>query len=230
MRDGQAGYAPCARDGALRAHASMTAARPLVEANGRAYKRAIWAIAGGILIFAVLQCLWALSLGSRQLLKHGLDWAYDVVLYGIAAFVFDRGIRAERLSALAIAVILGIGGLHTLYDLWDKIVDPRPIEPLTIGFSTGSAIVIAFLVLGALWRFRQNPNPLIQATWYTSRNDAISTTLFSLLFLVTRLAPMRGPEYALDVVGVVISFQASWAIVRADLRDRRTDPPAVVSN
>jgi hypothetical protein len=30
-------------------------------------------------VFATLQCLWALSLGSRQLLKDGLDWAYDVV-------------------------------------------------------------------------------------------------------------------------------------------------------
>ena len=204
----------------------MTTARRPLDPDSRAYKRAIWAIAGGILVFAVLQCLWALSLGSRQLLKDGLDWAYDVVLYGIAAFVFGLSVWAERVSALLIAVILGIAGLHTLYDLWDKIVDPRPIEPLTIGFSTGSAIVIALLVLGALWRFRDNSNPLIQATWYTIRNDAISTTLFSLLFLVTRLAPMRWPEYALDVAGVVISFQASWAIVRADLRDRQADPPA----
>ena len=124
MRGDDAGYAPHACDGALRAHESMTAARRPLDPDDRAYKRAIWAIAGGILVFAVLQCLWALSLGSRQLLKDGLDWAYDVVLYGIAAFVFGRGIRAERLSALAIAVILWIGGLHTLYDLWVMIVDP----------------------------------------------------------------------------------------------------------
>ena len=203
----------------------MTAARLPLDADGRAYKRAIWAIAGGILVFAVLQCLWALSLGSRQLLKDGLDWAYDVVLYGIAAFVFGRSVRAERVSALGIAAILGVAGLHTLYDLWDKIVDPRPIEPLTIGFSAASAIVIAYLVLGALWRFRRNPNPLIQATWYTSRNDAISTTLFSLVFLGTRLAPVRWPEYALDAVAALIAFQATWAIIRADLRDRRANSP-----
>jgi len=54
--------------------------------------------------------------------------------------------------------------------------------------------VIAYVVLGALWRFRGDANPLIRATWYSSRNDAISTTLFSLLFLATRLAPVRWPE------------------------------------
>jgi Co/Zn/Cd efflux system component len=194
---------------------------PWSDWDGRAYRRAIWAIAGGILVFGTLECVWALSLGSRQLLKDGLDWGYDVLLYGIAAFVFGRGATAERASALAIAAILAGGGVHTIYDLWDKVVDPRPIEPLTLGVSTASAIVIAYLVLGALWRFRRNANPLIRATWYSSRNDAISTTLFSLMFLATRLAPVRWPEYTLDAVGALISFQAAGAIVRAERRDRR---------
>src|SRR3954468_4226596 len=108
---------------------------PTPDHTGRAYRRAIWAIAGGILAFGTLECLWALSLGSRQPLKDALAWAYDVALYGIAAVVFGRGPAAERASALAIAAILAVGGLHTAYDLWDKVVDPRPIEPLTIGVS-----------------------------------------------------------------------------------------------
>jgi Co/Zn/Cd efflux system component len=191
------------------------------DAEGRAYKRAIWAIALGILAFGTAQCVWALSIGSRQLLKDGLDWAYDVALYGIAAFVYGRGAGVERLSALAIAGVLAVAGLHTLYDLWDKVANPRAIEILTIGFSAGTAIVIAYLVIGALWRFRANDNPLIRATWLSSRNDAISTTLFALLVMATRLAPVRWPEYALDLVIAAISFQATFAIVRAERRDRR---------
>ena len=207
--------------GALRLPAALA-----LDAEGRAYKRIIWAIALSLLAFGAAQCLWALSIGSRQLLKDGLDWAYDVALYGIAAFVFGRGAAIERLSALVIAAVLGVAGLHTLYDLWDKVANPRPIEILTIGFSAGSAIIIAYLVVGALWRFRQNDNPLIRATWLSSRNDAISTTLFAILVMATRLAPVRWPEYALDVVVAGISFQASWAIVRAERRDRRRGQPA----
>ena len=196
-----------------------------LDAMGRAYKRTIWIIAVGILGFGALQCAWALSIGSRQLLKDGLDWGYDVALYGIAAFVFGRGATVERLSAMVIAAILAVAGLHTLYDLWDKVVTPRPIEILTIGFSAATAIVIAYLVVGALWRFRRHGNPLIRATWLSSRNDAVSTTLFALLVMATRVAPVRWPEYVLDVVVAAISFQATYAIIQAERRDRRSSSP-----
>jgi Co/Zn/Cd efflux system component len=199
----------------------MTPDRP-DQARARAYKRIIWTIALGIAVLAGAQAAWALSIGSRQLLKDASDWIYDVVLYGIAAFTFGRGAAAERGSALVIAAIMAAGGLHTLYDLWDKVVAPRPIEIATIGFSAASAIAVGYAVLWALLRFRHDGNPLVQATWLTARNDAVATTLFALVAFATRIAPMRWPEYALDLVGAALSFQATFAIVRARLRDRRS--------
>lgn len=206
--------------------APMTARthRPVtLDAEGRAYRRVIWTIAGGILAFGALQSGWALAIGSRQLLKDGLDWAYDVVLYGIAAFVFGRGVRIERMSAFGIALVLAVAGLHTLYDLWDKIANPRSIEIATITFSAVTAIAIAYLVIGALWRFRRNPNPLIRATWLSSRNDAVSTTFAAFIVMATRLAPVRWPEYAADLAFAGLSFQATWAILRAEWRDKRAE-------
>jgi Co/Zn/Cd efflux system component len=198
--------------------------RPVtLDAEGRAYRRVIWTIAGGILAFGALQSGWALAIGSRQLLKDGLDWAYDVILYGIAAFVFGRGVRIERMSAFGIALVLAVAGLHTLYDLWDKIANPRPIEIATITFSAVTAIAIAYLVIGALWRFRRNPNPLIRATWLSSRNDAVSTTFAAFIVMATRLAPVRWPEYAADLAFAGLSFQATWAILRAEWRDKRAE-------
>jgi Co/Zn/Cd efflux system component len=184
--------------------------------EGHTYKRVMGAIATGILVFAAIQCGWALAIGSRQLLKDGLDWGYDVLLNGIAAFVFGRGVWVERASAFVIAMILAVAGLHTLYDLWDKINTPRPIEITTIAFSAVSATGIAYLVVGALWRFRDNPNPLIQATWLSGRNDAISTTFASMLVMLLRLAPLRWPEYVSDLVFAGLSFQATWAILKAE--------------
>lgn len=194
--------------------------RPL-DATERSYRRTIWAIAVGILAFATLQCLWALSIGSRQLLKDGLDWGYDVVLYGIAALVFGRGERLERASALGVGAIIGFAGLHTLYDLWDKIVAPRPIEMLTIGFSAASTVMIALLMLRALWPFRASENPLIQATWLSTRNAVIATGFFVTLTVTVRLAPVRWPEYALDLAFAALNFQATFKILRTEWRARR---------
>src|SRR5215204_6163591 len=132
----------------------MPPARSNLDPQGHAYKRVMWTIAAGILTFGTLQCAWALAIGSSQLLKDGLDWAYSVALYGIAAFVLGRSVRAERLSALVIALILAVAGFLTLYTLWSDIQDPQPDEPLTFGVSTMSSVVIAFSVVAALWRFR----------------------------------------------------------------------------
>lgn len=192
-----------------------------------AYKRTIWAIAAGILIFAAGQSFWALSIGSRQLLKDALDWGYDVVIYALAAVVFGRGVRPEQLAALIIAAILAVAGLHTLYDLWDKVVLPRPIEPFTIGFSAISATIIGYMILLALLRFRKDQNPLVRATWVSTRNAVIMTTIFAAATYFTRMASQRGPEYALDLLGAALLFQGAGAIALATLRDRRsTGKPA----
>ncbi|WP_291648837.1 cation transporter [Bosea sp. (in: a-proteobacteria)] len=190
-------------------------AAPVAPSVERAYRLTIWAIALGILIFAALVVAWALAIGNSQLLKDGVDWVYDVALYGIAALVFGRDGRAEKLAALGIGAVMAVAGLHTLYDLWDKILRPRPIELFTLGFSAGSAILIAYLIVLALWRFRREPNPVIKATWLSSRNDTISTTGFALVGLAARLAPVRWPEYLLDLVVAGLCFQASWAIWRS---------------
>jgi Co/Zn/Cd efflux system component len=184
-------------------------------AVARAYTLTIWGIALGILIQAVATVAWALAVGNAQLFKDGVDWVYDVALYGIAAVVFGRDARAERLAAVAIGAVMAVAGFHTLYDLHDKILNPRPIEVWTLGFAAVSAIVIAFLVVGALWRFRREDNPVIKATWLSSRNDTISTTGFALVGLAARIAPVRWPEYLFDLVVAGICFQATWAIWRS---------------
>ena len=205
--------------------ASGTAGGESDSSLARAYTRTIWAIALGILAQAVLTVAWALSIGNTQLLKDGIDWVYDVALYGIAALVFGRDARAERLAALGIGTVMAVAGLHTLYDLRDKIVAPRPIEIWTLGFTAASAILIALLVVAALWRFRSEQNPVIRATWLSSRNDAISTTGFALVGLAARAAPVRWPEYLFDLVVAVLCFQATWAIWRSVRRSADGQAP-----
>ncbi|CAN7355332.1 cation transporter [Bosea sp. LjRoot237] len=195
-------------------------AAPVEPKVGRAYRLTIWGIALGILIFAGNVVLWALAIGNNQLFKDGVDWVYDVALYGIAALVFGRDERAEKVAALGIGAVMAVAGLHTLYDLWDKIARPRPIEVFALGFSAASAILIAYLIIGVLWRFRAESNPVIKATWLSSRNDAISTTGFALLGLGARLLPVRWPEYLFDVFVAFLSFQATWAIWRATRQSR----------
>ncbi|MBN9061922.1 MAG: hypothetical protein BGP06_11980 [Rhizobiales bacterium 65-9] len=193
------------------------------DAEDRGYARTIWAITLGVLLLGAGTAAVALVVGNRQLFKDGVDWIYDVAFYGVAALVFRRGEMAERIASLFLAGVMAVAGLHTLYDLWDKILNPRPIEVWFLGFSAFSAIVAAIAVIAALFRFRRTENPLIKATWLGSRNDLISTTGYALAGFAARVAPMRGPEYALDLLGAALAFQASWAIWRSAVRPAKPE-------
>lgn len=195
----------------------------LTAAKAHAFTLTIWGIALGILAFAIAVVIWAMSIGNAQLFKDGVDWVYDVLLYGIAAIVFGRDARAERVAALAIGAVMAAAGLHTLYDLWDKILTPRPIEVFTLGFSAASAVTVAVLIILALWRFRAEDHPVIKATWLSSRNDLIKTAGFALVGFAARGAPVRWPEYIFDVIVACICFQASYAIWRSVRRDAQSD-------
>ena len=192
--------------------------------TARAYRLTIWAIAAGIFAQAAATVIWALAIGNAQLFKDGVDWVYDVVLYGVAALVFGRDLRAEKLAALAIAAVMTVAGLHTLYDLQDKIANPRPIEFWTLGFSAVSMVLVGFCVVAALFRFRRETNPVIKATWLSARNDSIATAGFAAVGLAARLAPVRWPEYLFDLVVTALCFQAAWAIWRNVRRTAQPDP------
>jgi Co/Zn/Cd efflux system component len=188
--------------------------------EARAFRVAIFAIAGGIFLFAAAETAFAFAIGNRQLVADGVDWIYDVALYALAAAVFGRGRKAEDIAAMLIAAIMFAAGCATLYDLWDKIVDPRPIEPFVLGFSAVSAFIVGVLAAAALWRFRHSGNSLITATWLSSRNDAIKQIFSSALSFSTRGYPERWPEYALDLFSALLAFQAAWAVVAQERRKR----------
>jgi divalent metal cation (Fe/Co/Zn/Cd) transporter len=194
--------------------------------EARKYVITIRVIATGILLFAAGEVAYAVAIGSGFLVKDGLDWIYDVLLYGMAAIIFGHGARAERIAALVGAAIMFVSIGETIYDMVIKVVAPRQVEPLLLGFSAVSTIAIVLLVVASLLPFRTSRNPLIEATWLSARNDAVFATLYALFQFAARMAPMRGPELVLDVVTIALTLQAIYVIIRDVRVDAREERPA----
>ena len=193
----------------------------------RTYLITIRAIAIGILLFAAGEVAYAIAIGSPFLVKDGLDWINDnVLLYGMAAIVFGRGAREARIAALIGAGIMFVSIGETGYDMMSKIVAPRQVEPLQLGFSALSTVVIVLLVVAALLRFRASRNPLIETTWLSARNDAIFASIYAAVQFAVRMAPVRAPELALDALSVLLTLQAIYVIIREVRADARNTEAA----
>ena len=189
------------------------------------YRRTVWIIAAGTLAFAVGEALWAHAIGSTDLIKDASGFGYDIALNAIAAAVFGRGARIESLSALAIGGLLAATGIDGLLDLWTELQNPTPESIKGVVTSNGVATAVACLAMAALLRFRNDANPLIKATWLNARNDAVAAVLTAGLGLLAHLAPVRWPEYGLDLIGVIFSFQAAATVLRTSWPDIRAAWP-----
>jgi hypothetical protein len=185
---------------------------------GRRFSARMWGIGLGILVFATGQVAFAWVNDLPQLRRDGLDWGYDVVFYLMAAALYGRGDRAERIGALFQGAVMAVAGFDTLNDLYLKIQTPRAIEPMALGFSAATAAASGFIVVGLLLPFRSASNPLIEATWLSARNSMISSAAYAGVTLFARLASSRLMEYGLDLFGAALCFQAAYVIFRDALR------------
>lgn len=194
--------------------------QPVDDAEAAVYRRRVMAIIAVIAGLAIGQIAYAFTIGNRFLLKDGFDWGYDVILWAVALAVFGRGKRLEEIAALGVALVMLVAAGHTGYDLWDKIATGRRAEAWVAGWSAMTAIGLALFVLTLMLRFRVAENPLIMATWLSSRNDAISTTAFAVVGFAARTSTSQTPEILLDLFVIALSLQAAGAIAVAVKQDR----------
>jgi divalent metal cation (Fe/Co/Zn/Cd) transporter len=209
----------------------MAAGGRFLLAEERLYRRRVLIIVGIIGGLTLGQSAYALLIGNRFLLKDAIDWSYDIALWLVALAVFGRGRRAEDVAALGVGLIMLVAGAHTAYELWDKIATGRRPEIWVAGWSSVSAVMVGILVVGLLARFRSADNPLILATWLSSRNAMISTTAYAIVGFFARTATSQTPEILLDLFAIALNWQAAGAVFLAVRRDwgmrRRDDGQAL---
>jgi divalent metal cation (Fe/Co/Zn/Cd) transporter len=186
--------------------------------EARIYQRTIILIAALVLSIGVSETLYGLTLDSRFLVRDGLEWTYDVVIYATAAAAFGRGLRAERFAAFVLALVLLGAGLVTIWQIWRTVVEPPEVEPFGITLAGLLIIAEAWTLVALLWRFRRSRHPVIEATWLSSRNDAVTSTLYALVMMAARFTPMTWPQMAVDSISAILCLQAGGQVLRDLLR------------
>ena len=181
--------------------------------EARIYHRTIMGIAALVLAICLGETLYGLMLDSRFLLRDGLEWGYDVAIYVTAALAFGRGLRAERYAGFALAFVLLGAGCVTIWQIWRAFVDPPQVEPFAITLSGTLIILEAWVLVGLLWRFRRSHHPVIEATWLSARNDAVTSTFYALAMIAARMEPVTWPQMAVDSISAILCLQAGGRIL-----------------
>lgn len=183
------------------------------------HRRRIWCIAAGVVLIAFAQAVCAQVLGAQEMLKDARGFGWDIALYVIAALRFGRGTWAERASTILVGVLLAASGIDALTDLCTSLGRPEEETATETLLSDTFALAAPGLAAAVLFRFRRAADPLVTASWLNARNDLLAAVLAGACDLTGQVVGLRWPGVALDLIGVLLSFQAAAIVLRSALAE-----------
>ena len=144
----------------------------------------------------------ALVIGSVSLFADSIDFLEDasINLLILLALGFTPLMRAR--VGMALAGILLVPGLATLWMAWDKFMEPVPPDPVPLTLAGAGALAVNFTCALLLTRYRHHSGSLTRAAFLSARNDAIANLAIIGAGLVTAATLSAWPDL---IVGLSIA-------------------------
>ena len=127
----------------------------------------------------------ALAIGSVALFADSVDFLEDASINFLifAALGWSAGRRAR--VGMALAGILLIPSLATLWTAWDKFNLPVPPDPVPLTLAGAGALAVNLACAFMLARYRSHSGSLTRAAFLSARNDALANVAIIAAGLVT---------------------------------------------
>ena len=136
----------------------------------------------------------AIAIGSVSLFADSVDFLEDTSLnFLIAVALGWTAIKRARLG-MALAGILLIPGVATLWTAWQKFMAPLPPAPIPLSLAGTGALVINLSCAFILVRFRSHSGSLTRAAFLSARNDAVANVAIIVAGIVTAYTLSGWPD------------------------------------
>ena len=116
----------------------------------------------------------ALAIESVSLFADSVDFLENASVNFLITIVLGWSATSRARVGMALAGILLIPGLATLWTAWEKFLVPMPPAPLPLSLAGGGALVINLLCAFMLVQFRGHSDSLTRAAFLSARNDVLA--------------------------------------------------------
>ena len=127
----------------------------------------------------------ALSIGSVSLFADSIDFLEDASVNFLILVALGWTVRNRGRVGMALAGILLVPGLATLWMAWEKFNTPVPPEPSALSLTGLGALAVNFSCAYMLARYRHHGGSLTRAAFLSARNDAFANVAIITAGLVT---------------------------------------------
>ena len=163
----------------------------------------------------------ALAIDSVSLFADSVDFLEDASVNFLIAIALGWSAASRARVGMALASILLIPGLATLWTAWEKFLVPMPPAPLPLSLAGGGALVINLSCAFMLVHFRAHSGSLTRAAFLSARNDALANVAIIAAGFVTAYTRSGWPDLIVGLGIAAMNADAArevWIAAREEHR------------
>jgi Co/Zn/Cd efflux system component len=168
----------------------------------------------------------ALAIGSVSLFADSIDFLEDASVNLLIAIALGWSATGRARLGMALAGILLVPGLATLWTAWVKFMTLMPPAPLPLTLAGLGALAInlscAFLLAG----FRAHSGSLTRAAFLSARNDCVANVAIIAAGFITAYTQSAWPDLVVGLGLAAMNADAArdvWKAAREEHRAADSD-------
>jgi Co/Zn/Cd efflux system component len=167
----------------------------------------------------------ALAIGSVSLFADSIDFLEDASINILIAVGLGWSALNRSRLGMALAAILLVPAIATLWTAWQKFAVPVPPAPLPLTLTGAGALAVNLTCALLLVRFRSHSGSLTRAAFLSARNDAFANIAIVLAGLVTAATLSVWPDLIVGLGIAALNTDAARDVLAAARKERAEAAP-----
>ncbi|MBA1156210.1 cation transporter [Microvirga mediterraneensis] len=167
----------------------------------------------------------ALSIGSVSLFADSVDFLEDASINLLILAALGWGARMQARAGMALAGIILVPGIATLWTAWDKFWQPVAPDPVLLSLAGTGALIVNLSCAFLLARYRHHRGSLTKAAFLSARNDAAANVAIIGAGLVTAGTLSAWPDLIVGLAIAAMNADAAREVWEAAREEHRAATP-----
>jgi Co/Zn/Cd efflux system component len=156
----------------------------------------------------------AISIGSVSLFADSIDFLEDASVNLLIFVALGWTMKARARLGMALAGVLMVPGIATVWTAWEKIASSVPPAPVPLSLTGVGALAVNLTCALVLARYRDHKGGLTTAAFLSARNDAVANIAIILAGFITAFAGSIWPDLIVGLGIAVINAGAAREVWR----------------
>ena len=162
----------------------------------------------------------ALAIGSVSLFADSIDFLEDTAVNLLIFLALTWDARRRALVGMALAFILLVPSIATLWTAWGKFTLPLAPEPVSLSLTGLGALLVNTVCALMLVRVRRHKGSLSRAAFLSARNDALANIAIIVAGVVTAMTLSHWPDLIVGLGIFLINLDAAREVFKAARQER----------